>query len=145
MKKILILTFLLILLTNRVYGQMSKEATVDCQINKTVCVQEIGYDKIKVTFDIIPKPVEFMKELTYKITLTKNDKPITDAKITMDLTMPGMFMGTNRPVIKHIGTGVYEGKGIIPRCPSGRKIWRANIKIERNDTSSIVSFTFEGK
>lgn len=140
----LVIAFLCIF-NYEVYGQMSKESIIDCNINTSVCIKEIPYDKVKVTFDISPKPLEFMKELIFKITLTKDEKPFSDAKIMMDLNMPGMFMGTNRPTIKHIGNGIYEGKGIIPRCPSGKKIWRADIKIEKDNTSSAVSFTFEGK
>ena len=40
-----------------------------------------------------------------------------------------MNMGPNRVILKSAGPGTYEGRGIIVRCPSGRKIWRATVKI----------------
>jgi hypothetical protein len=120
-------------------------AEVDCQINTGPCIKQIPHDRVQITFDINPKPVKFMEELTFRITLIQDAKPIGDAKVTMDLTMPGMFMGKNSPVIKHVKEGVYEGKGVIPRCPSGRKVWRAAVSIERGGKTASVDFTFEGK
>ncbi len=120
-------------------------AEVDCRLDGEPCVKTLAQDNIKVTFDITPKPVVFMQELTFKITLHQDNRPINDAKITMDLNMPGMFMGKNSPAIKHLKDGIYEGRGIIPRCPSGKKVWQANISIERKGMTARVDFTFEGK
>jgi hypothetical protein len=41
--------------------------------------------------------------------------------------MPGMKMGPNRVVLKEVGEGIYEGAGVIVRCSSGRRTWRATI------------------
>jgi hypothetical protein len=120
-------------------------AEVDCQINSGPCVKQIPLDNIQVVFDINPKPVKFMEELAFTITLTQGKKPITDAKIQMELGMPGMFMGKNTPAIKHVKDGIYEGKGVIPRCPSGKKVWRALLTIERDNKIAHVEFTFEGR
>ncbi len=137
--KLLLVSFLMLL------GAFSAHAEVDCPINSGPCVKQIPHDKVQVVFDINPKPVKFMEELTFRITLTHDSKPISDAKITVDLTMPGMFMGKNSPVIKHVKDGVYEGKGVIPRCPSGKKVWRAAVSIDRGGKMASVDFTFEGK
>jgi hypothetical protein len=43
--------------------------------------------------------------------------------------MPGMKMGPNRVFLKFVRKGVYEGTGIIVRCPSGKRTWQANITL----------------
>lgn len=125
-------------------GVTAVSAEVDCDINKGHCSKSLPVDNVTVNFDINPKPVKFMQELTFKITILQNSKPVTDANVTLDLNMPGMFMGKNKPTIKHVKDGVYEGKGVIPKCPSGRKVWRADITIERANKTARVDFTFEG-
>jgi hypothetical protein len=59
--------------------------------------------------------------------------------------MPGMFMGENRIVLHHKENGKYKGRGVIPRCPSGRKIWKAEIEIKRKGKVASVSYVFEVK
>jgi hypothetical protein len=54
--------------------------------------------------------------------------------------MPGMKMGPNRVLLKLTDQGFYEGKGVIVRCPSGRRTWFANINIPE---SGEVKFIFD--
>ncbi|MBI5665581.1 MAG: FixH family protein [Nitrospirae bacterium] len=98
---------------------------------------------IDVVFDINPKPVYPMNELVFSVTVTENGSPVTDASVNVDLTMPGMFMGINRPVLKHIKDGRYEGQGILPKCPHGGKKWMAEVTITRHNRTSSVSYPFE--
>lgn len=114
----------------------------DCLINSGPCIGETGYEGTKVIFDITPKPVSTMKELVFHVTLTDKEGPVTDASVSVDLTMPGMFMGTNRPELTHSGDGTYEGKGVIPACPHGGRTWRAEVTITRQEKTSSVNFTF---
>jgi len=99
---------------------------------------------MEIVFDIAPKPVTAMSELTFLVTLKKNGVPLTDAAVSLDLSMPGMFMGKNRPLLSHEGQGRYRGKGVITRCASGRKIWKAALAVERGQTTD-AAFVFEVK
>jgi hypothetical protein len=47
--------------------------------------------------------------------------------------------------MKHTKDGVYEGKGVIPVCPHGGRIWKADVTIKHDDTSKTVSYVFEVK
>jgi len=47
----------------------------------------------------------------------------------IDLGMPGMNMGPNRVQLKSAGNATYEGRGVIVRCPSGRRTWQATVTI----------------
>ncbi|MBI5741682.1 MAG: FixH family protein [Nitrospirae bacterium] len=98
---------------------------------------------LHAVFDINPKPVRAMSELVFSMYLEESGRPVTDADITLDLTMPGMFMGINRPVLKHVKDGRYEGKGVIPACPHGGKQWKAEVNIERGGKVETASYTFE--
>ena len=115
----------------------------DCMINSGTCIREIEQEGIKVSFDIYPKPVSPMKDLVFSVTVTEKGSPVTDALVIVDLTMPGMFMGTNRPSLIQTADGKYEGKGIIQACSHGGKTWRAEVKITRHNKTYFKSFIFE--
>jgi hypothetical protein len=36
-------------------------------------------------------------------------------------------MGRNRVTLKPAGESGFEGKGVIVRCPSGRRTWKATV------------------
>lgn len=123
----------------------SKIAEIDCDIHAGSCFKAITEDSIIVEFNINPKPVRSMSNLVFSITLKEKDKPILDANVEIDLTMPGMFMAKNRVFLKHKGNGRYEGKGVIVRCLSGKRIWKADVIIGRNEKTASVSYVFEVK
>ena len=102
-----------------------KGTGIDCDIQHGACTKEIG--KMKVVLDIQPKPVKAMEELLFRVTLWGTQPKLADLYI--DLGMPGMDMGPNRVLLKAVRPGVYEGKGIIVRCPSGRRTWRARVRV----------------
>ena len=115
-----------------------------CDIQIGSCIIKTS-DGMMIEFDIQPKPVEAMSESTFVLKVTRNDKPITDASVRLDLSMPNMFMGKNQPVLKHIKEGRYEGKGIITRCASGRKTWQADVAVGSAGKTAVAAFVFEVK
>lgn len=93
---------------------------INCDIQNRPCSQTLSGQA--VTLDITPRPVKAMEDLLFRVTLAedlKGEAPF------IDLGMPGMHMGRNRVLLKRIEKGVYEGKGVIVRCPSGKTIWKA--------------------
>ncbi len=50
-------------------------------------------------------------------------------EIAVDLSMPGMYMGENRVMLKRSPDGTYSGKGVIPKCRSGRRLWKATVTV----------------
>ena len=112
-----------------------------CDIQHGSCIRETN--GMTITFDIQPKPVRAMSELQFIVTVKRNNAPVTDASVALDLSMPGMYMGKNRPVLKHLGLGTYQGTGIITRCTSGQRTWQATITVGRGDPATIALFQFE--
>lgn len=93
---------------------------INCDIQNRPC--SLNLSGVTMTLDITPRPVRAMEDLTFRLTLAedlKGEAPF------IDLGMPGMNMGKNRIPLTRIEKGVYEGKGVIVRCPSGRTIWKA--------------------
>ena len=102
----------------------SPENRPACDIQQAPCVAHT-VDNTRIELDILPRPIRAMTDLTFVVSLSKNGKPIADALIQIDLTMPGMSMGKNQVRLKMVSNGRYEGQGIITRCMSGRKNWKA--------------------
>ena len=69
-----------------------------------------------------------MQDLLFKVTL-KPKRPQSTMAPTIDLGMPGMNMGPNRVQLKAAGNSLYEGRGVIVRCPSGRRTWQATVTL----------------
>lgn len=121
----------------------SYNTKTDCDINTGPCTKTIEHNSIQVILDINPKPVNPMKELLFSVILKEGESAVKDARVAIDLTMPDMLMGVNRPVLSHIKDGRYEGKGVLPVCPHGGKLWKANVIVERGGRAATVSYIFE--
>jgi hypothetical protein len=111
------------------------ESSITCDIQKGPCTKELA--GLTVTLDILPKPVTAMKDLKFQVTLTGEKK--TGAPC-IDLGMPGMDMGPNRVELKRLKDDVFEGQGVIVRCPSGRRTWKATVTLPE---TGKVEFVFD--
>ncbi|NTW54218.1 MAG: hypothetical protein HGB15_05580 [Chlorobaculum sp.] len=76
----------------------------------------------KVTLDITPRPVRAMQPLLFRVSVEPADNlpPV----LTIDFSMPGMYMGQNRMKLVRTASGAWEGRGVIVRCMSGKKLWK---------------------
>ena len=120
----------------------SGEHESNCDIQHGPCLVEAS-DGMRIEFDIRPRPVKAMSGLFFFVTLTHKGKPVTDASVECDITMPGMYMGRNQPVLKHIKDGQYQGKGIITRCASGNTLWQARIIVVHGKQTDVAEYRFE--
>jgi hypothetical protein len=108
---------------------------INCDLHHGTCTKSLSGGT--VTLEVNPKPVKAMKNLLFRVTLSGN-LPADTHPSYIDLGMPGMNMGPNRVILKPAGPGAYEGRGIIVRCPSGRKIWRATVKISNIGQAEFI-------
>lgn len=111
------------------------QGIVNCDIQENACKQKLA-DTV-VVLDINPKPVKAMTDLEFRITLS-GKQPVKPPYI--DLGMPGMKMGPNRVLLKPVGKNVFKGTGVIVRCPSGKRIWKAVVTLPGMGT---VEFVFD--
>lgn len=108
---------------------------VDCDIHTGPCSASL--EDLRVTLEVNPKPVRAMEDLTFTVRVA-GEKFVGDPYI--DLGMPSMNMGRNRVSLKKTGKSVYEGKGVIVRCPSGRRTWKARVTVPH---AGSVEFVFD--
>jgi hypothetical protein len=106
---------------------------VNCDIQHQPCIQQVS--GTSVLFDIQPKPVKAMKNLIFEVKV--KDMDLAEPPV-IDLGMPGMEMGPNHVKMKMIAAGVYQGTGIIVRCPSGKTIWQANINLPGKGSVNFI-------
>lgn len=108
----------------------------DCDIDRGPCSKMTG--NAEVILDVSPKPVKAMEELIFHLAVRRNSAFVNERsreiseqpeKITLELGMPGMYMGENRVIVRKGPDGTYTGKGIIPKCRSGRRLWRASATV----------------
>lgn len=149
MKKSVLMVLMLLMEILLLGHSLAAEDAPDCNLERGSCITKIG-DK-EITFDVSPKPVKAMEELAFRLVIKRNppSPPLRKGgqegmkelpeKITVDLSMPGMYMGKNQVLLKKGPDGTYSGKGIIPKCRSGRRLWRATVDIPK---TGKVDFTF---
>ena len=113
----------------------TSEGLINCDIQQGPCTKDLA--GMTVTLDILPKPVKAMKDLKFQVTLS-GGKPTAAPYI--DLGMPGMDMGPNRVELMPLKDNLYEGHGIIVRCPSGRRTWKATVTLPG---TGKVEFVFD--
>jgi hypothetical protein len=108
-------------------------SAVDCAIQSGPCTK--SFARGTLTLDITPRPVRAMHDLTFTLTVS-GVKAAHDPFI--ELTMPGMSMGPNRVVLKRAGDNTYQGTGVIVRCPSGRRTWKAIVTVPDKGSAEFV-------
>ena len=99
---------------------------VNCDLHSGTCSQRLQSTDVRL--EVTPRPVKAMTDLLFRVTLAGEFTAPPSAPY-IDLGMPGMNMGPNRVRLKPTGPNSYEGRGVIVRCPSGRKIWQATVTL----------------
>ncbi len=118
---------------------------VNCIPRAGPCIQRVPTDDLQVRLEIDPPAVPTMVPLTFQLVLTQLQDPVTDAVVELSLSMPGMYMGPNRPALTHLGGGRYEGQGVLPRCSSGRRLWQAEVTVRRQGRAVAAAFLLEAE
>lgn len=109
---------------------------VPCDIDTGPCTAVLSGGGA-VSLEITPRPVRTMKDLFFTLRFDGQSDPETE-EIFLHLDMPGMYMGEIRVRLLLTEERVYGGPGIIVRCPSGRRTWRATVG-EEGPGSAVFS------
>ena len=107
----------------------------DSNLPDNTAVQTVG--NTNVTIAITPFPPASFQKGNFEVTL-KDDKgqAITDAQVTLDLTMPSMRMPTNKPTAQNAGNGKY----IASATWTMRGWWRIEVIIVRGGVKQSAFF-----
>ncbi len=106
---------------------------VNCSIQQGPCHTLLNGRRIG--FDVLPKPVKAMTELNFIVTV---DGAGGGADAHIELNMLAMDMGRNHVLLKKNDRGAFVGKGVIVRCRSGIRTWRAKIVISGVGTTEFI-------
>ena len=107
-------------------GDRAQEKPVhsQCDVHSGPCRIIVGGRT--VTMDINPKPVTVMEDLDFIVTVS--GKALKKPPF-IDLNMIAMDMGPNRVELEKTGDGLYAGRGVIVKCSSGKKRWKALVTV----------------
>lgn len=111
---------------------------IDCAIDEGPCTAS-GEDGRAATLEILPRPVRTMSNLIFRLRLDETTAE-SGKRAMLHLDMPGMYMGVNRIHLESRGGGLFEGGGVIVRCPSGGRSWRAVVE---GPAAEGAAFTFQ--
>jgi hypothetical protein len=92
---------------------------------------------LAVTLSFTPYPAVTFQETTFQITIM-DDKgtPVSDANVSLDLSMPSMRMPANKPSAKSLGDGKYQAAGRFTM----RGGWQIAVIVDRGGERQTAYF-----
>lgn len=97
--------------------------------------QKVG--NLNVTLAISPYPPASFQNGSFDITLTDDTgQAVTDAQISLDMTMPGMWMPPSKPSAQAVGSGKYHAAAFWTM----RGLWRIEVIIQRGSSKQSAFF-----
>jgi hypothetical protein len=127
-------------------GAAETGRAASCAISAGRCEARADEAGTTVTLEIEPRPVRAMADLTFTVGARRGAVPVGDAEAELALSMPGMYMGENRVRLSPRGGGLFQGRGVIVRCPSGGRTWSAEVTLRPREPAAApvgATFTFE--
>ena len=104
-------------------------------VSENPAIQESG--GLLVSLGLDPYPPSVTKSSDFEVILTDTaGKPVSDATISLDLTMPGMYMPPNQLNMQSSGEGKYHATGRFTM----RGPWRIEAIISTGGKSQSVFF-----
>ncbi len=83
---------------------------------------------VTAILETVPAPPIAKRDVLFRLRLSgPQGKPLSDASVTLSLTMPGMKHGANEVSLRPVAPGVYEGHGVL--VMPGR--WQAAARVDR--------------
>jgi hypothetical protein len=123
-----------------------RAAGPDCDLARGPC-ERAGAGDLVVRLDVAPRPPRAMADLEFTVQARLGALPLRAAGGEIALAMPGMYMGDNRVALAPVGGGFFKGRGVVVRCPSGGRVWTAEVALRPQEPAAAApwraAFTFE--
>jgi hypothetical protein len=105
------------------------------KLPENTAAQKVG--GLNVSIALSPYPPLGFKESNFAVTLMdEQGQAVTDAKVSLDLTMPEMWMPPNKLEAQHAGNGQYLATGRFTM----RGLWQIEVIIERGGNKQSAFF-----
>jgi hypothetical protein len=114
-----------------------KPLAIDSMIKlpENTAAQKVG--NLNVMLALSPYPPASFQNGDFNITLTDDKgQAVSDAKISVDLTMPGMWMPPNKPEAQNVGNGKYHASAFWTM----RDMWQIEVIIQRGGSKQSAFF-----
>jgi hypothetical protein len=109
-------------------GGGASAAAAGCDLGSGPCARPLpGGGEVRL--ELSPRPLAAMRELAVRVELGPGTAGADAAGVSVSFSMPGMSMGENRSRLARTGPGLYEGKAVLVRCPSGGRDWVADVEV----------------
>lgn len=139
--KVACFLFIFFVITMAGCERSDMETATACSFEKGPCVA--SPEEGGISLMITPSHVPVMKDLRFVVELSGPEAEDV-ASVRLGLEMPGMYMGENIVILQHTGWGRYEGSGVIPDCPSGKRLWSALVSVVHEEGQvKSAEFLFE--
>ncbi len=116
-------------------GKTIAPPTNASKLPDNTAAQKIG--NLDVTLALTPYPPASFKNGSFDIILTDDKgQAVTDAKISLDLTMPGMWMPASKPDAQYLSDGKYHASAFWTM----RGLWRIEVIIARGNEKQSAFF-----
>lgn len=126
--------------------EQRRAARPDCAISAGPCVRPAGPSGVRLALEIAPRPVRAMADLEFTASVVPASAAPAGSAARLELSMPGMYMGESRVALAPDGEGRFRGRGVVVRCPSGRRTWSAEVRVEPGASGAAplrAVFTFD--
>ncbi|WP_456448541.1 hypothetical protein [Thiolapillus sp.] len=110
----------------------------DCDLHKGPCSRTLPGGG-EVMFAIEPRSIPLTKPLKLKVRV----KGVDAKKVEVDFSGVSMNMGYNRPLLKKVAEGLFEGDGLLPVCIRQRMAWEAKVILRTSQGGFILPWRFE--
>jgi hypothetical protein len=108
------------------------------KLPENTATQKVG--NLSVSLALSPYPPVGFQQASYDVTLKdENGQSISDASVTLDLTMPAMPMPSNQVEAKYTNNGLYQGTGRFTM----RGLWLIVVIIQRGGEKTTAYFDVE--
>lgn len=106
---------------------------------KVLAPAPVHAGRLTLSLETQPDPPRSRQEVLFHLRLQEGGRPVNDARVTLDLSMPGMNHGENLVPLSRVGDGVYEGIGVL--VMPGR--WQAGVRVDRPARTVRATIPFD--
>ncbi len=105
------------------------------RLPENTAAQKVG--NLNVSLALSPYPPTGFSKSDFDVTLTDDKgQAVADAQVSLNLTMPAMWMPTNAPTAAHVGNGRYHATGQFTM----RGQWRIQVIVDRGGAKQSAFF-----
>ncbi len=114
------------------------QAESGCDVRAGLCTARFA-DGGEVTLEVDPRGIPVMQPLILRVTI----QGIEASAVAVDFAGVDMNMGYNRSSLAPVGSGSWQGAGMLPTCVRARMRWEAQVLLTTPRGLFAASFRFE--